>query len=115
MARDYDKYIGREKRFFETIYPIGQSPNPKKPMPRFKTLYDQISKSSKEGDSEKGKKLDQMVVVISAALIGGSALFLSSNLTGNVIWNLPRSEINLVGIVMFVVGIVGLFASLREK
>lgn len=50
------------------------------------------------------------------AIIGllGSILFLSANLTGNVISNLSLKTSNMIGVVLFLVGVAGAFFYVRN-
>ncbi|MBU4069774.1 MAG: hypothetical protein KJ646_02220 [Nanoarchaeota archaeon] len=49
------------------------------------------------------------------ALIGGGLLFLSPNLTGNAVGNLSNNASNLIGGVLFLIGLVGAFFSVRGR
>ncbi|HOC96961.1 hypothetical protein KBC25_01635 [Candidatus Pacearchaeota archaeon] len=51
---------------------------------------------------------------LSVAFFLAGISFLSLNLTGNVIGNMTRSSGNILGIILFVLGIVGLFLVIKE-
>jgi hypothetical protein len=61
------------------------------------------------------KDLEKKFGIISVAFLGGSFVFITPNLTGNVIWNLPMGETNLIGISLFVFGLLGLLFCMRRK
>ncbi len=63
------------------------------------------------GKSNLGKYLG----IVSTAMIAGSALFFTPNITGNVIWGLASENTNMLGVVFFVLGALGLLFSLRQK
>lgn len=58
------------------------------------------------------KKVSETTAIIG---LSGSILFLSSNLTGNVISNLSLKTSNIIGVVLFLVGIAGGFLYFRRK
>ncbi len=57
------------------------------------------------------------LVGATTSIIGLSAgiFFLSSNITGNVIGNLTQTSSNIIGVILFVVGIVGAFFYFRRR
>ncbi|MFA5174454.1 MAG: hypothetical protein WC438_04710 [Candidatus Pacearchaeota archaeon] len=71
--------------------------------------YD-LNKSS-EG---KVKRLSLEGKVISIIAIGIGLLFLSNNLTGNVISNLNKTNSNILGAVLFIIGLIGLLISNKK-
>lgn len=82
---------------------------PGKPM---ETIYPS-AKERKENEKEKG--LVERLGVVSAAMIAGGALFITPNITGNVIWGLSSESTNMIGIVFFVLGALGLLFFVRRK
>ncbi len=54
---------------------------------------------------------------VAAAVVGliGGVFFLSSNITGNVIGNLNQTATNGLGVVLFIIGLVGAFAYFKRK
>ncbi|MEK6926905.1 MAG: hypothetical protein AABX11_00585 [Nanoarchaeota archaeon] len=65
---------------------------------------------------QKRKSLEHKVtsVVAISGLVGG-LLFLSSNITGNVIGGLNQVSSNWIGGVLFVIGLIGAFTYLRNR
>lgn len=64
-----------------------------------------------------GKKsgFEKSAVAVSLiSLIGGSFL-LSFNLTGNVVGNLNQTSSNFIGVILFVLGLIGAFIYFRKK
>ncbi len=65
---------------------------------------------------QSGKTLEhKFISVIAGASIIIALFFLSSNLTGNVVGNLAKSDSNIIGAILFVLGIIGLFISFRRE
>lgn len=65
---------------------------------------------------QSGKTLEhKFISVIAGASIIAALFFLFPNLTGNVVGNLVKSDSNLIGAVLFSLGIIGLFISFRRK
>ena len=90
------------KATVETNYPKGWKPK-------------SLDKTSRRFSSKYVGKLETNLGVVSAALIGASALFMTPNLTGNVIWNLSVGSTNSVGVVLFVLGLSGMLFCTRKK
>ncbi|MFH1521914.1 MAG: hypothetical protein ABIF18_03065 [archaeon] len=63
---------------------------------------------------EKGLE-NKVTVFITSVGIAGGLLFLSPNLTGNVVGTLSNSSSNLIGGVLFFVGLVGAFFLIKRK
>ena len=65
---------------------------------------------------KKKKDLDSLLsLIISIAGLGAGIFFLSSNLTGNVTGNLNPTSSNGIGIILFIIGIVGAFVYFRKN
>ena len=62
-------------------------------------------------EKQKGKmsNLEKSLAVLSISSIMGGIFFLSPNLTGNVISNISKSSGNILGAILFVLGILGMF------
>ncbi|MFH1503326.1 MAG: hypothetical protein ABIE36_01560 [Candidatus Diapherotrites archaeon] len=58
--------------------------------------------------------LEKSIAVLSIGSVLAGIFFLSPNLTGNVIGNMTRSSGNLIGGILFGLGIVGAFFTLRK-
>jgi hypothetical protein len=58
-----------------------------------------------------GKAISGILIL---SVLGGM-IFLSPNLTGNVIGNMTKSSSNILGLILFVVGIVGVFIQGKVK
>lgn len=65
-----------------------------------------------EGKPSSG--LEKSLSVVSIGSIIAGIFFLSPNLTGNVIGNLTRSSSNILGIGLFILGIIGVFFTLKR-
>ncbi len=61
------------------------------------------------------KNISQHLGIVSAAMIGGSFVFFTPNITGNAIWNLSTGNTNAVGAVFFVLGLFGMLFCTRKK
>ena len=65
---------------------------------------------------KEGKGLEKKFIpVIAGISIVASLFFLSPNITGNVIGNLTKNDSSVVGVTLFVLGIIGFFAYFRKK
>jgi len=108
-----------EKRRVDSV--IKSLPSPEKPNGPY-ALFSEADK--KRMDSElsrleekvlrQGKHPKVVAVVGSIILLIVSILFLSPNLTGNVIGSLSFGASNILGMVLFVIGLVGLFFVMRK-
>ena len=74
-----------------------------------KGLYKKKLKQKKE------KGLERIITIISSGFLLSSIFFLSSTFTGNVIGNLTKTNSNLIGVILFILGIIGLFAFTKNK
>ena len=98
------------KKVMETNYPEGW--RPKLPDKRgFKTS----NTGSKLRKLVSDRSLEKKLGIVSTALIGGSFLFFTPNVTGNVIWNLPVGNTNSIGAILFAVGLFGMLFCTRKK
>jgi len=61
---------------------------------------------------KRGSILYAIITIV--ALIGG-LFFLSDNITGNVVTNLDTDTSNLVGVSLFVIGLIGAFFYFKSK
>lgn len=124
-AREYKPSSGTGRRF--TSYKTADS-DEKKDEGFMKTIYPKgwlPPVSSKRGrTSDYSSKLTELIAksrlekklgVVAAALIGGSFVFFTPNITGNVIWGLPVGNTNSVGAVLFVLGVFGMLFCTRKK
>jgi len=67
-------------------------------------------------ESKEGKTLEhKFIPVLAGASVIVALFFLSPNLTGNAVGNLVKSDSNIIGAVLFVLGIAGLFISFRKR
>ncbi len=57
----------------------------------------------------------KFIPILAGASIIVALFFLSPNITGNVVGNLVKSDSNIIGTILFVLGIIGLFISFRKK
>jgi len=57
----------------------------------------------------------KFIPVIAGASIIGALFFLSPNLTGNIIGNLTKNNSNIMGLVLFVLGLIGFLFYFRKK
>ena len=75
------------------------------------TLYPNypVGKIQKRGRLQ--KKFAAMISLISSSF---GALFLSSNITGMAIGNLNNLDVNVMGTVLFALGVIGMFLFLRR-
>jgi len=65
--------------------------------------------------SQNGKSgLEKSLTVLSIGSVLAGIFFLSPNLTGNVIGNVTKSSGNIFGGILFILGIVGAFFTLRK-
>ncbi len=64
---------------------------------------------------KKEKGLERIIKIISSGFLLSSIFFLSSTFTGNVIGNLTKTNSNLIGAILFILGIIGLFAFTKNK
>ncbi|MBU4070149.1 MAG: hypothetical protein KJ646_04165, partial [Nanoarchaeota archaeon] len=80
----------------------------------------------KQAGKEAGEEINQqrqkrnsleseVTVTIALAGVVSGLIFLSPNLTGNVIGNLSNSSSNIIGGVLFLIGLVGAFFSIRGR
>lgn len=68
------------------------------------------------GTAFETKKLESRVAAVAASIfLISSIFFLSANLTGNIIASLNPSTSNLIGEILFILGIIGAFFYLRNK
>jgi len=58
--------------------------------------------------------IEKSLAVLSIGSVIAGIFFLSPNLTGNVIGNMAKSSGNILGGVLFILGIVGAFFILRK-
>lgn len=58
---------------------------------------------------------DKLPSLISMILFGGGLFFLSSNITGNVVGNFTQGNSNLIGVILFCLGLIGGFFYLKKK
>jgi len=100
-----NRSYGHENQILKTTYPKGWKPNPS----------DKRSRIRRTERSWTGANLVKKLGVVSVALIAGSALFMTPNITGNVIWGLALGKTNMLGAVFFIWGLAGLLFSLRQK
>ena len=109
---------GPKESRFKTFYPKGWTPSKwDKGNPR--TIYPSASEREKN-EKEKGlvKKvlgIKKVIGIISATLLGGSAFFVSTNITGSVIYSLSQENINLIGIIFFILGLAGLLFCIKKR
>ncbi|MBI2043506.1 hypothetical protein HYT25_03905 [Candidatus Pacearchaeota archaeon] len=115
---------GSIRRIFKTLY--GKL-DPNQSTPRFITIYPIYPDSLKElrGEARRMKRLRNTMkspnlernlgVVIFTTSLLASLMFFSTNLTGLAISNLNQTDINIVGIIFFVFGVLGILMSLRKK
>ncbi len=112
-AEKFNRYFSRKGpgKLMETIYPKDlEFSKERKGDPR--TIYPS-AKERKENEKKSG--LVKKLGVVSAALLAGSALLVTPNITGNVIWGLSSESTNMIGIVFFVLGVAGLLFALKQK
>lgn len=65
---------------------------------------------------ERKKKLEHIVsVVLAISGLSSGLFFFGSNITGNVIGNMSRSSVSLIGTGLFLFGIVGVFIYFKTK
>lgn len=120
FGEKFNRYMLRKgsEKSMETTYPVLKGPS-KKNENIVETTYPKGWKPSSTkkrfGKSLYAGKLERNLGVISAALLGASALFVIPNITGHAIWNLPFGNTNSVGAVLFILGLSGMFFSLRKK
>ncbi|MDD5192201.1 MAG: DUF308 domain-containing protein [Candidatus Nanoarchaeia archaeon] len=75
-------------------------------------------KSRRKSFILRGKKdnnLETAAVATSILAFVGGIFFLSPNLTGNAIGNMTNSTTNIIGVVLFTIGIVGAFFYFRRR
>jgi len=65
-------------------------------------------------NGNKKSVLEKSLAVLSIGSVLAGIFFLSPNLTGNVIGNIAKSPGNILGGVLFILGIVGAFFTLRK-
>ena len=109
---DLDKAINAYKSFIEYFSPA----NPNHPIT--KEVKEKISLLEKKLESQnkriERKRLAKMAIPI-ISVIGGF-FFLSPNITGNAVGSAAKSDSNIMGILLFVIGIVaGYFYLKRDK
>ena len=79
-----------------------------------KADYEARKRKLKEpGDYESRPRYDSLIIAILCLLLG--LFFLSPNLTGNVIANLTTKTSNIVGVGLFILGIVGSYFYFKKK
>lgn len=72
--------------------------------------------NDQEQEAQKKKSLEQRVSGATAILgIASSLFFLSSNVTGNAIGNLSKSSESWLGIILFVIGLIGAVGYFKSK
>jgi len=59
--------------------------------------------------------LEKAVSIVAIASLLGSLFFIASNFTGNVIGNLNSNSTSAIGIILFLVGLIGTFFYFRRK
>lgn len=71
----------------------------------------------RESDQERKKSNKLEKAAVTATIIGvvGAILLLSNNLTGSVIGSLNQTFSNIIGVVLFLVGIVGAFLYFKSR
>ncbi|MBA3063998.1 MAG: hypothetical protein KKG94_01965 [Nanoarchaeota archaeon] len=70
---------------------------------------------NKNCKSNLGQLETKVAAAIALAGVVSGLIFLSPNLTGNVIGNLSNSSSNIIGGVLFLIGLVGAFFSIRGR
>jgi hypothetical protein len=81
-------------------------------------VYEELAEQcSTVADSKQKSNLELKTIGATTAIVGfiGSAIFLSTNFTGNVIANLNQSSANYMGAGFFLLGLVGLFLCFKKK
>jgi len=74
-----------------------------------------LSRSNVIGDYlRKPSSLEKSLAVLSIGSVLAGIFFLSPNLTGNVIGNVAKNSGNILGGVLFILGIVGAFFTLKK-
>jgi len=83
-----------------------------------KMLEEDVEESSKVDTGKYNKHLrgglEKSLAVLSIGSVLAGIFFLSPNLTGNVIGNLTKGSTNILGGILFVLGITGMFFTLRK-
>jgi hypothetical protein len=74
--------------------------------------YSKLVEETLNGNKKTG--LEKSLAVLSIGSILAGIFFLSPNLTGNVIGNITNNSSNIFGGVLFILGIVGAFFTLRK-
>ena len=64
--------------------------------------------------SDKGKKLEGILKPLSVFAIASSILIVSTNITGNAVANLTKTYSNILGAIIFLLGLLGLFYSIKK-
>ena len=85
---------------------------------RIKSLLDKMSERNKvemEEVEAKNSGLEQKLSAI-VGIVGllGSLFFTSSAFTGNVVGTLNQNSINIIGVVLFLIGVIGAFFYIRK-
>jgi len=65
-------------------------------------------------NSDSGGLENKTMLVVSLLGVVVSIFFLSPNLTGNVVGSLSKSGSNVFGIIMFVLGLLGIYVSFKK-
>jgi len=98
-----------------------QKEEARKTIEKYKNLGMKIGEQIRESrEREKSEGVLERIIgrffpAVSIIFLLGSILFLSTNLTGNVIGNLTQTSSNIVGVVLFAIGIVGAFLYFRRR
>lgn len=94
-----------------TVYPKGWKPS-KQIQGGIKSY---LSKTERKNGEKKSSLEKKVLGIISATLLGGSAFFVSTNITGSVIYSLSQENINLIGIIFFILGLAGLLFCIKKR
>ncbi|MDP4039874.1 MAG: hypothetical protein Q8P57_04830 [Candidatus Pacearchaeota archaeon] len=86
-----------------------------------KKIREEFEKSLRKQDGGLDRLLDryhfgkEFVLLISLMIFGSSFFFLGSGVTGNVVGNLNNNSGNHVGIILFLIGLVGIVGYFKRK